>query len=91
MVERITVQQREILDDYSALVRPGGLLLYAVCSVLREEAEDQAEWFMSSREGWSLETINGPGDMIDSNGYLRTWPHRHGTDGFFAALFRRKG
>ena len=78
------------------LVRPGGRLIYATCSLLREEDEAQAEAFLAATPDFSLlpvarvwaETIGGasPG----GEDYLRLTPARHGTDGFFIAIFERQ-
>jgi 16S rRNA (cytosine967-C5)-methyltransferase len=89
MVGRLTGLQAAILAEYSALVKPGGLLLYATCSLLREENEEQVEHFLSSAHGWRLERPPAPEGMITSEGYFRSFPHRHGTDAFFGALLRR--
>lgn len=89
MVDRLIVQQREIIDEYSPLVKPGGLLLYATCSLLREEDEAQVERFLADNPAWSLERPPVPDDFITPEGYFRSFPHRHGTDAFFGALLRR--
>ncbi len=91
MVERLTDQQREILDEYSTVVKPGGLLLYATCSLLREEDEAQIERFLADNAGWTLERPSAPNEMITAEGYFRCFPHSHGTDAFFGALLRRQG
>jgi 16S rRNA (cytosine967-C5)-methyltransferase len=91
LVER----QQQILRSAARLVRPGGRLVYATCSLLREEDETQAESFLAAApdfavlpmsRAWS-ETIGGasPG----GEDYLRLTPARHGTDGFFVAIFER--
>ena len=91
LVER----QRAILDSASRLVKPGGRLIYATCSLLREENEAQAEAFLDAHgdfarypvaRAWS-ETIGGAGPA--GADYLRLTPAQHGTDGFFVALFER--
>jgi 16S rRNA (cytosine967-C5)-methyltransferase len=92
LVER----QQLILRSAARLVRPGGRLIYATCSLLREEDEAQAEVFLSAMPDFSLrpvarvweETIGGasPG----GEDYLRLTPARHGTDGFFVAIFERQ-
>lgn len=89
MIERVTKLQREILDEYSGLVKPGGVLLYATCSLLREENESQAEWFLAKNSGWKIEPAAVPESMRSEEGYLHCYPHRHGTDGFFGVLLRR--
>jgi 16S rRNA (cytosine967-C5)-methyltransferase len=92
LVER----QRDILASAARLVKPGGRLIYATCSLLREENEDQAEAFLASfpdfapypiARAWA-ETIGG--DCPAGDRYLRLTPARHGTDGFFVAQFERK-
>jgi 16S rRNA (cytosine967-C5)-methyltransferase len=89
VVERLLPQQAEILDDYSELVKPGGLMLYATCSLLREENESQVAAFLARTEGWERVPIALGDGVVDADGYYRVLPHRHGTDGFFGALLRR--
>jgi len=91
LVER----QQQILRSAARLVRAGGRLIYATCSLLREEDEAQADAFLAATPDFSLlpvgrvweETIGGasPG----GEDYLRLTPARHGTDGFFVAIFER--
>jgi 16S rRNA (cytosine967-C5)-methyltransferase len=90
LVER----QQQILRSAARLVRPGGRLIYATCSLLRDEDEAQAEAFLAAETSFSLlpmarvwdETIGGASPGED---YLRLTPARHGTDGFFVAIFER--
>jgi 16S rRNA (cytosine967-C5)-methyltransferase len=94
--DRFARLQRELLERFGALVRPGGRLVYATCSVAREEDEAVAEWFLD-RQGerfrpLPLAPVLGPelaAAVGASDNTLRLWPHRHGTDGFFAAAFER--
>jgi 16S rRNA (cytosine967-C5)-methyltransferase len=91
----LVIRQQEILVSAARLVRPGGRLVYATCSLLREENEDQAEAFLAAAPEFTLvpaaliwaETIGGssPG----GERYLRLTPAQHGTDGFFVATFER--
>jgi 16S rRNA (cytosine967-C5)-methyltransferase len=88
--------QRDILDAAATLVRPGGRLVYATCSLLDAENRTQAARFAADHPGFvrlpvdqSLPAIVR-GDMVTSQGELRLTPARHGTDGVFAALFERK-
>lgn len=79
--------QRELLLAASALVRPGGALVYSVCTTTDEEGPAQVAWLL--RQGIDLEPwpLKGPGAR---DGALRLWSHRHGTDGFFIARFERR-
>lgn len=89
IVERLLPQQASILDEYSALVKPGGLMLYATCSVLREENEVQVDAFVARTPGWRRIPVRLSSDVVDADGYYRVFPHVHGTDGFFGALLQR--
>jgi 16S rRNA (cytosine967-C5)-methyltransferase len=92
----LVVRQRDILASAARLVKPGGRLIYVTCSLLREENEAQAETFLAAHPDFALypvarawqETIGGPCPGGDE--YLRLTPARHGTDGFFAAIFERQ-
>ena len=72
----LTRLQRDILAEASRYVRPGGDLIYATCSLLRTENEDQIAQFLVAQTGWDL-------------GDTRNWRPHAGTDGFFAAHLKR--
>ena len=81
-------KQASILDTAQALVRPGGRLIYATCSVLPEENEGQVAAFLTRLPAFSLLPLAAewpPG----GDGMLVLTPARHGTDGFFAAVLER--
>lgn len=82
--------QRDILSNVSRYVHPGGALLYATCTLLRRENEDVAVWFTDNHRDFTLEPFVLPSPMGQTDGMVTLWPHRHGTDGFFIAKFRRK-
>ncbi|HET8881516.1 MAG TPA: 16S rRNA (cytosine(967)-C(5))-methyltransferase RsmB, partial [Solimonas sp.] len=84
-------QQREILAEAAALVRPGGRLIYATCSLMREENEAVVADFLVAHAHFRSESAANVVDLGDSDPFLRPLPHRHGSDGFFAALLRRSG
>lgn len=69
--------QAQALDRAFAIVRPGGRVLYATCSLLRCEGEDQVDAVQTRQPGWRATTIR------------RFSPASTGTDGFFAAVFRK--
>jgi 16S rRNA (cytosine967-C5)-methyltransferase len=84
--------QEAILGRTAGLVAPGGVLLYAVCSLLREEGEDRVRDFLAGHPGWTPVA-----DAFASPPWRRLalgaalLPHEADTDGFFAALLRRTG
>ena len=83
--------QRSILRAAAALVKPGGVLIYSTCSLEPEENDQQIEGFLAEHADFTLEPPPEgivPGTTLDA-GRLRVLPHRHGTDGAFAARLRR--
>jgi 16S rRNA (cytosine967-C5)-methyltransferase len=93
---RLAALQLSILRNVWRAIKPGGTLLYCTCSPLREEDELVVETFATEEgatrigrgvilaRGWP-----GPQDAVAEDGSVRLVPHRHGTDGFFAALLRK--
>lgn len=83
--------QRSILRAAAEAVRPGGLLIYSTCSLETEENDLQVETFLAEHPEFVLEPPpdgSVPASTIDA-GRLRVLPHKHGTDGAFAARLRR--
>ena len=82
--------QKAILDNVCRYVRPGGVLLYATCTLLERENEDVVRAFLDKHKDFTLEHFQVPGDFEGAReGMVTCWPHRHGTDGFFFAKLRR--
>ncbi|HUQ74027.1 MAG TPA: RsmB/NOP family class I SAM-dependent RNA methyltransferase [Burkholderiales bacterium] len=92
-VSELSQKQMRILASASRLVKPGGRLLYATCSVLREENEEIVDAFQSAHADFKplscARILAAHRIEIDTGERLRLWPHVHGTDGFFAAAFER--
>lgn len=83
-LDRVISLQRHLLDLAADLVRPGGALVYAVCSILASEGSRQIAAFLGARSGWTAQDVPGPGGRVDGGGRLLT-PARDSTDGFFIA------
>lgn len=83
---RLTKTQAYVLELAAPLVRPGGALIYAVCSLLPEEGEAQIAAFRAFYIGWDIAPL--PFGSISAQGTLLS-PARDGTDGFFVARLRR--
>ena len=97
-LDELVAKQSAILDAAAALVRPGGRLVYATCSVLAEENALQIEAFLERQPGFALLDLRDPETLspplaeraLDAETpFLRLTPRRHGTDGFFTAALRR--
>ncbi len=81
--------QREILEQCSLVLKPGGLLTFAVCSTDTAEGPDQIEMFLRSHPDFTSEPPKGLSHLPTYQGYLRTLPGPEGLDGFFAARLRK--
>ena len=81
--------QSAILENLSAALKPGGVLLYSTCTVFREENEDVVTDFLSRHPEYAAEGFSLPNGIEAADGMLTFWPHIHGTDGFFVCKLRR--
>ena len=92
-IAELNVKQANILSRCAKLVKAGGRLIYATCSLLNDENEAIAEAFLASNAEFTLmpanEVLAQQHIKIDTGKYLKLLPHLHGTDGFFAAVFER--
>jgi 16S rRNA (cytosine967-C5)-methyltransferase len=91
-------EQRAILLTAASLVRPGGRLVYATCSVLPEENDEQIDWFLARtpafesmhwRDSWAA-GVGGDAPAAAAERGLLLTPARHNTDGFFIAILGRR-
>ena len=107
-VAELQAKQIAILASSARLVKAGGRLVYATCSILPDENEAVAEAFSAAHPDFELvpvpellaRLLAEQGDeqvaaataaSLCSGPYLRLWPHRHNTDGFYAAVWQRRG
>lgn len=87
-LERILAMQAQVLEVAQSLVRPGGVLVYAVCSVFAGEGAGQIDAFLDRHAGWSAEELALPAGRPSGKGYALT-PFHDATDGFFIARLAR--
>jgi 16S rRNA (cytosine967-C5)-methyltransferase len=93
-LETLAAQQLRMLSIVAPALRPGGLLVYAVCTFERRECEDVVAAFLRAHPRFALEAAPAAGGRVpwarltDAAGAVRTWPHRDGADGFFAVRLR---
>jgi 16S rRNA (cytosine967-C5)-methyltransferase len=97
-IAEVAGTQTAILESAARLLKSGGRLVYATCSVLPQENEDIANAFTLAHPDFVLLPVNEElnrlkvtdAESLCTGPFLRLWPHRHGTDGFFAAVWIRK-
>lgn len=92
-VQELREKQAAILAAAARLVKPGGRLVYATCSLLREENEDIVTNFLAAHGEFGRLScgalLSQQGIALDTGEDLRLLPHLHGTDGFYAAVLER--
>jgi 16S rRNA (cytosine967-C5)-methyltransferase len=94
-LDELPTRQRAILQRYAPLVAPGGRLVYATCTVTRAENDAVVDDFLAAHPAFvavPAKEILGRAraEAIGDGERLRLWPHVHDTDGFFAAVLRRR-
>ena len=87
-LDRLVALQRRLLDIGAEFVKPGGRLVYAVCSLLSREGAEQIDCFLHDRSSWISEETPIAAGRLDGAGRLLT-PGHDRTDGFFVARLRR--
>jgi len=92
-IAQMITKQTEIIASASFLLKPGGRMVYATCSLLREENEAIVEDFLSRNPGFTLadsaQCLASARIELDTGTFLQLRPDLHGTDGFFAAVLTR--
>ncbi|HLA34191.1 MAG TPA: RsmB/NOP family class I SAM-dependent RNA methyltransferase [Rhodocyclaceae bacterium] len=92
-IAELIAKQAAILASASRLLKPGGRLVYATCSILREENEDIVDAFLAAHPNFHRlsckETLAAQNIVVDCEMDMHLSPHRHGTDGFYAAVLEK--
>jgi len=92
---RLAVTQLALLGNAAARLKPGGTLVYSTCSTSLEENEQVVENFLNDHPAFVIEPVSRilpqTAAMETASGFFRSWPHRHGMDGFFAARLSKSG
>ncbi len=99
-LERINVVQKSVLEEAAKLLKKGGRLVYATCSMLKQENQDVVEAFLAAHPDFELldatdvlakQDVRLPEWQQERHGaYFAMLPHSHDTDGFFAAVLQKK-
>ena len=93
-IAELTIKQSNILAGAAPLLKRGGRLVYATCSILKEENEAVVETFLAANPDFRLlnsqDILRAQQIEIDCGENLQIFPHRHNTDGFFAAVLEKQ-
>ena len=91
-IAKLIPLQRDILANAASLVKPGGAIVYSTCTIESDENEDNIKWFLSEFPEFSLDPAEQflPEEVCE-DGFMKTVPGKHHTDGAFAARLIRKG
>ena len=93
-VAELTAKQASILNAAATLVKKGGRLVYATCSLLDCENDSIVSTFLAAHPDFvplsAEEVLGKQGIALETGRQLRLLPHKHGTDGFFAAVMERQ-
>lgn len=89
-IKRLAEIQYTLLEKGAQLLTDGGRLIYSTCSLEREENEEVVQKFLKANTEFHLVQSTGPDDCVTAEGFVRTFPHRQGTDGFFAAVIKKQ-
>jgi 16S rRNA (cytosine967-C5)-methyltransferase len=94
-IQRLSALQKTIVSRAVPVIRKGGKMLYVTCTLTEEENEEVVSKCLETHGGISLVNLREEApewarELIDEQGFLRTFPHKHFMDGFFGALFVKK-
>lgn len=85
-VQELAILQSKLLEQTATWVKPGGVLVYATCTLHPAENEEVIQQFLNQHPSWEIfppEPASAAAVFTTSEGWLKVWPHRHSMDGFF--------
>jgi 16S rRNA (cytosine967-C5)-methyltransferase len=91
-IQELALLQAKLLANTATWVKPGGVLVYATCTVCSIENEDIIEPFLKTHPDWQIERPSADfplAHLASDNGWIKVWPHRQQMDGFFMVKLRR--
>jgi 16S rRNA (cytosine967-C5)-methyltransferase len=90
-VEKLFRLQSMMIDKAAKLVKPGGILIYSTCTIIRKENDQVVEEFLARRKDFALETAAEyfDGDVVSERGFLKTYPNKSNLSGAFAARLKK--
>lgn len=94
-ISELTGRQRTLIKNLSKYLKPGGVMVYSVCSVLKEEGEGVVDAFLASHNDFILEPAllkaeDARERLVCNRGFFKVYSHTYGMDGFFAAKLKKK-
>lgn len=91
-MEKFPRLQKKILNRCADYLKRGGIMLYSTCTIQEDENEEVVKDFLRANPDFTCihPSVPKAWKMTDGEGFFRTFPHRHGTDGFFGALLLKK-
>ena len=91
-VQELSVLQKELIAYTSSFVKPGGVLVYATCTLHPAENESVIKSFLAENLNWQIEPPSLDSSLSaysTSQGWIKVWPHRFDMDGFFMVRLRK--
>jgi 16S rRNA (cytosine967-C5)-methyltransferase len=91
-IRRLAPLQRELMEHAATLVKPGGVLVYSTCTIESEENQEVVQSFLAAHPEFALDPASRfvRPEVVSPEGFIETFPHRHGMDGSFAARLVKK-